>query len=79
MSTPRLMPPPYIETRELLSDREACVNDIAWCKLALAAGVTHYSGGEVQNRIDADEKMVQTIDRLLAERQIHIVTPEEGS
>lgn len=79
MSTPHRTDSVKFTTEELLADREASVQDISVCRLALAVGVTEYSGGLVQERIAVNERVIAVIDRILAERQIHIVTPVEGS
>ena len=52
-----------------MSDRGACVNDISLCELALKYGVTHYnSGAGVQERLEADKRIIAIIDAELERR-----------
>lgn len=53
---------------EIADDREASVKDIADCEAALRIGVTTYSGGSVQDRIEGNRRIIETIDAELARR-----------
>lgn len=55
-------------TQELINDLEDTVNDIAVCKLALDAGITQYSGGSVQWRLEENQKMYRIITGELKRR-----------
>ena len=59
-----------IPTAELLEDRRASEADIMVCQTALAAGITqHRDGLPVQQRLDANRKIVAAIDAELARRK----------
>jgi hypothetical protein len=54
---------------ELLADRDASVQDIRICNLALASGVTHHRDGfPVKERIDGNERIISKINAELALR-----------
>jgi hypothetical protein len=58
-----------IQTWELLDDLQASKDDIANCKLALQQGITEYSGGSVQERLDANKNFIETIEAELKRRE----------
>lgn len=51
-----------IPTDELLKDKQESLLDIANCKTALRLGITQYSGGSVQERLEINQKIVEKID-----------------
>ncbi len=59
-----------IPADELLRDRRESIEDISFCNLALMRGVTHYSGGSVQDRINVNRMIVVLIDAELDKRGI---------
>ena len=67
-----------IPTKELLEDRSACLTDIDYCQLAILHWHTHYGGPEhnlypVRDRLDANKKMVEIIEKELKVRNIVFV------
>ena len=58
-----------LSEEELSQDREASLDDIAICQMALAVGIYEYSGGSVQQRLDVNRKIVQKIDTELERRK----------
>ncbi len=64
-----------IPTKEMLVDRDETVQDIKWCDMALAVGVTTYGGENhdeksVQERLDTNKKILEVIDGELKRRGI---------
>ena len=59
-----------IPTGELVTDLRDSLLDIEICKRALAAGVTHYTGGAVQYRLDRNRQIVEVIEAELARRDL---------
>lgn len=56
-----------LSLEEMSDDREASIIDIAVCRAALAAGVTHHKDGyPVEERIAVNERIIAAID---AERE----------
>lgn len=56
-------------TAELVADREASLKDIRICQMALALGITTYGAGQrVQERLDANQRIVDAIEAELARR-----------
>ena len=53
---------------ELIQDLQDSRNDIGTCEAALRFGITEYSGGSVQRRIDVNKKIVSAITVELARR-----------
>ena len=51
-----------IPKQELLKDREESLADIEVCKKALLIGVTNYSGGSTQERLDINKQILEKID-----------------
>jgi len=51
---------------ELRCDLQESLDDIAVCKRALLLGVTRYSGGSVQDRLDANKGFIVKIKAELA-------------
>jgi len=51
-----------IPTGELLKDKQESLLDITNCKMALRLGITKYSGGSVQERLEINQKIVEKID-----------------
>lgn len=58
-----------IPTDELISDLKDTAEDIVICKAALGLGVTEYSGGSVQDRLDANLKIQKVIEAELSRRE----------
>ena len=54
-----------IPIKELQKDKQESLNDIKVCKEALTLGVTTYSGGSTQVRLDTNIKIVEKIDKEL--------------
>jgi hypothetical protein len=68
-----------ISFEQLLADREATVDDIAWCTAALNMGILRYGGPKhdedsVQDRLDLNRKMLVTIDEELGRRNCVVIT-----
>ena len=57
-----------IPIEELQKDRDESFADIKVCKLAIIIGVTTYSGGLVEERLDINKKIVEKIDEELKTR-----------
>lgn len=53
---------------ELEEDRRASYNDIKCCRIALLVGVTRYSGGTIQSRIDTNQRIIEVIEKELNRR-----------
>jgi len=71
-----------IPLEEMLQDREASVAAIAYCKHALSLGVTRYGGPDhnessVQECLDANVRIIATIDAELTRRGVQIVRMTE--
>jgi hypothetical protein len=59
---------------ELLEDREASINDIAVCSVALSCGVTeHRDGTSVQERLDINERILEAINDELSRRGVLVL------
>lgn len=59
-----------IPLQELLDDRAASLADIKVCELAFLHGVKEYGNGySIQNRLDANQNIVNVIDKELARRK----------
>lgn len=58
-----------IPLKELLADKIETVEDIALCLSALATGITHYSGGTIQKRLDSNYRILDTINGLISRKQ----------
>lgn len=65
-----------IPTETLLADLEDTEMDINRCRLAKMAGQTHYSGGSIQDRLDANITIRSKIE-LELERRIPL-TPVQA-
>jgi uncharacterized protein YijF (DUF1287 family) len=59
-----------ISTAELIRDQREALQDIENCKSALHVGVTTYSGGSVQWRLEQNLKHIAVIDEELRRRGI---------
>ena len=59
-----------IPTEELRKDKDESLADIKVCETAIRIGVTAYSGGKVENRLDTNKKIVEKIDEELKRRQL---------
>lgn len=57
-----------IKTEDILKDRNESVFDIKVCQFALEQGVTEYSGGSVQQRLDDNILIIKRIDEELVKR-----------
>jgi hypothetical protein len=57
-----------IPVEELIKDLDGTVEDIAVCRVALAYGLTTYSGGSVQDRLDDNLKIRDIITAELSRR-----------
>ena len=55
--------------KELQKDLEESREDVANCMSALAVGVTLYSGGSVQERLDVNVRIIEIITTELARRK----------
>ena len=55
---------------EMIRDREDAMQDIKNCQAALAAGITHYSGGWVQPRITCNLMQIEVINAELQRRSL---------
>lgn len=58
-----------ILTDELLKDKQESILDITICKVALKIGITTYSGGSVQERLEINQKIVDKINKELLLRR----------
>lgn len=58
----------WIPDATLVKDREDSVQDIKVCEIALAVGVTQYSGGLVKDRLDKNKGFIEVIDAEIARR-----------
>lgn len=58
-----------IPTDEILKDRADALEDILICGNALKVGVTRYSGGLVQDRIDSNIRQIEVMNAELARRE----------
>lgn len=56
-----------IPTEELQADFKESADDAKLCRIAISKGITEYSGGNVQNRLDSNisimEKIVEELTR----------------
>lgn len=59
-----------IPTEELLKDKEESLLDIKTCEDALKLGITAYSGGSVQERLDCNKRIVEKINKELEVRRV---------
>lgn len=58
-----------IPTSELKADLEETIVDIRVCELAILGGVTTYSGGEIQERLDVNHRIANLITCELLQRR----------
>lgn len=58
-----------IPTSELENDLAASLQDIKVCTIAIREGITAYSGGSVQHRLDTNRAIVQKIKTELVQRE----------
>jgi hypothetical protein len=64
-----------IPLSKLRADRLETIEDIALCKRALKAGVTHYLGGRsVQERLDGNKRILGIIEGLIADKDVRVLT-----
>jgi hypothetical protein len=61
-----------ISTEELQNDLDDSIKDISTCSLALARGITHYSGGSVHERLLDNRGFVNVITAELKRRGVEI-------
>ena len=54
---------------ELIADRDASEKDIEICRTAISIGITKYSAGEVQERLDTNERIVIKINEEIKRRE----------
>ena len=54
-----------IPIEELIKDKEESLKDIDTCTIALSHGVTNYSGGLVNDRMEVNKGIVKKIDKEL--------------
>lgn len=66
-----------IPTNELLDDKAASLSDIAVCNFALLQGITEYSGGSVQKRLETNQRIVEVIDLELSRREAELHIPKK--
>jgi hypothetical protein len=57
-----------IPMQELLDDLAESVDDIRVCQMALSQGITQYSGGEVQRRLDVNLGIKEKIEKEILRR-----------
>ncbi len=57
-----------IPKQELIKDREESLVDIKVCRKALSLGVTNYSGGSTQERLDINLQILDKIDNEILRR-----------
>jgi hypothetical protein len=57
-----------IPTDTLEVDLQESKNDISTCEIALLTGITSYSGGSVQERLDDNKRFVKIISEELDRR-----------
>jgi hypothetical protein len=62
-----------IPTDTLETDLQESKNDISCCELALLHGLTSYSGGSVQKRLDDNKLFVKVISEELDHRKNSII------
>lgn len=66
----------HISEQQLLADLRESEEDILICRFALSQGTVRYSGGaSVQERLDANLKIVEIISFELAQRAVRAVAP----
>lgn len=58
-----------IPTQELAMDLLESEKDISICRLALSLGITSYSGGKVEERLDSNKRIVEVIRQELKRRR----------
>lgn len=66
-----------IPEEELRKDLEDSYADIINCEAALLVSITSYSGGSVQERLDANKGFIEAISVELARRQKSSVIQKE--
>ena len=67
-----------ISTEELKKDRDESFKDIIDCKNALAWGVYKYSGGNVTDRIEVNQKIIIKIEEELKLREQEMENINKG-
>ena len=58
-----------IPMKDLLKDKAESIQDVQDCTTALKVGVTTYSGGSVQERLDVNQSIVVKIDNEIKRRE----------
>jgi hypothetical protein len=58
-----------IPTQNLERDLQDSQNDVATCEVALQFGITTYSGGSVQERLDHNKHFIEVISKELDRRR----------
>ena len=59
----------HISLGELLKDLKESLYDIVVCEAAIAMGITTYSAGNVQERLDKNKQFVKVIELELERRK----------
>ena len=59
----------HIPMKELLHDLEESEQDIYNCDLAIKVGVTTYSGGSVQERLEKNKQFIKVINAEISRRE----------
>jgi len=59
----------HIPMKELLHDLEESEQDIYNCDLAIKVGVTVYSGGSVQERLEKNKQFIKVINAEISRRE----------
>jgi len=54
---------------QLQKDIQDSYSDISVCEVAISMGITHYSGGLVQTRLDANQHFINVITKELERRK----------
>ena len=67
-----------IPEEELRSDLEDSYQDVIHCEAALKLGITSYSGGSVQSRLDANKHFIEVITAELSRRGKSSVVVTKG-
>lgn len=61
-----------IPQSELMQDLADSFVDVKHCEAALAVGITKYSGGSVQERLDVNLRIIQKITAELKRREAQL-------